>query len=235
MVALVTIGIIIGAIVFDIAITHLSQALRMRRLRNSAQHGNASAVFTLPSHLNMRISPGMFHYHGHTWLQLLPDGRAVVGMNDLLHRIIGRIDEIHPTDTGKHLRQGEKAILIRQGEKLLFLTSPVSGSVIETNSALRSDPALSKQDPYNNGWLFVLNPRNLEIELPHLMVASQAEQWLHREISRIRLFFEDLLHRKTPLPQQNETLQLEGILEKMDDETWILFKDLFIYQWEWRG
>ena len=50
--------------------------------------------------------------------------------------------------------------------------SPVSGEVLQTNSALESNPALVNTDPYNAGWLFKLKLSNPE-ELSTLKSAAE--------------------------------------------------------------
>ena len=48
------------------------------------------------------------------------------------------------------------------------LWAPLSGSILEVNAELVSDPALAVRDPYGEGWLLKLDPRNLEEELKGL-------------------------------------------------------------------
>ena len=50
------------------------------------------------------------------------------------------------------------------------LWSPLSGSILEFNDELRSDPSLAARDPYGSGWLLRLDPRNLEEELRGLQL-----------------------------------------------------------------
>jgi glycine cleavage system H protein len=40
------------------------------------------------------------------------------------------------------------------------LYSPVSGTVVETNPALSSNPALVNSDPYQGGWFFKVRMSN---------------------------------------------------------------------------
>lgn len=237
MVALTIIGIIISAIALDIIMSYIRTLLGMylqhKQLRGS---GNRIGKVILDDHIEMHISPGVFYHRGHLWLHWRFDGKVVIGINDLIHRIIGNFDEICLPAPGKHLRHGDKAVLIRQGSKILFLLSPVSGVVFEINPLLTTNPTTSKKEPYGAGWLFKMQPEDIETSMVNLMISSQAEDWLYREIKRIRAFFKDFLQQKTyAIQQEDGFISLEGILEKMDDRVWILFKDYFVYQQEWRA
>jgi glycine cleavage system H protein len=66
------------------------------------------------------------------------------------------------------------------------LDSPVSGTVVETNKALEFSPELINQDPYDRGWLAVIEPADWEEARTQLLdpagyltvMQSQAEEEL---------------------------------------------------------
>lgn len=47
--------------------------------------------------------------------------------------------------------------------------SPVSGTVKEINQALMDEPEKINEDPYGAGWLFVIEPSNLDAEKGNLL------------------------------------------------------------------
>lgn len=53
------------------------------------------------------------------------------------------------------------------------LLSPISGTIEQLNGILSEKPELVNSDPYGEGWLLILAPRNLEDDLKTLMNADQ--------------------------------------------------------------
>jgi len=51
--------------------------------------------------------------------------------------------------------------------------APVSGEVVEVNSALEDDPEANLSDPYGNGWMYLINPSNKEEDLGNLKSAAE--------------------------------------------------------------
>lgn len=52
------------------------------------------------------------------------------------------------------------------------LYSPVTGTVVEVNAALKETPEVVNSDPYGKGWMIVVQPDNLR-ELEQLMPADR--------------------------------------------------------------
>ncbi len=52
------------------------------------------------------------------------------------------------------------------------LYSPVTGTVVEVNAALKETPEVVNSDPYGKGWMIVVQPDNLR-ELEQLMLADR--------------------------------------------------------------
>lgn len=235
MVALGIVGLIIGALVFDIVVTTTGRMIGVRRRNNRMRLSGAGDLPLLTESLDFRIAPGFFHTRGHVWLNWRPDGKIVVGVNDLLPRVAGRIDELLPPAYGSNLRRGEKAVLLRQGDRVLYLPSPAEGFVVESNPAVHDNPHLVKEDPYGEGWLYVMLPTTAEADMPYWMVSRRAEDWLRRETERMRHFFLETLNTGAEVASGASNAGMVGLLERMNDTVWMFFKNQFIYQQEWRS
>jgi len=235
MVALTVTGIIAGLILLDVVASniygkYIFSGSKASRERNKGR----TPVFLVKEFTGVSVSRGMFHHRGHTWAHWRPDGQVLVGADDLLHRIIGRIDEIRCPATGSSISQGEKAVMIRQGERVLYILSPVTGVVSSINHSIESDPGALRESPYERGWIFEVTPTRAVEDIRSLMLSETAEEWIVREERRIRRFIERRLRTaEWDLPGGLPD-DINGILEHLGEETWILFKDQFIYQQEWR-
>lgn len=233
MVALSVAGIMVVLIVADIIMSRLFVSVRLSE-RGRVRRGDDKAP-ALDGSLDAGISQGMFHHRGHTWVHWRPEGAALIGADDLLHRVIGRIDEVRPPPLGEQVKQGEKAVMLRQNDRVLYLTSPVTGMVTAVNPELENAPELIKSSPYDKGWIFETAPSNPEEDLLHLVLADRARTWIARESRRIRFFIDARLKSGENRMLGERSADINGILEYLSDETWVLFKDQFIYQREWRS
>lgn len=54
-----------------------------------------------------------------------------------------------------------KALAVVESVKAAFdICAPVSGTLVETNQALESDPSIVNKDPYGRGWFFEIEMAN---------------------------------------------------------------------------
>ena len=56
--------------------------------------------------------------------------------------------------------------------------SPLSGTVKEVHSDLMDEPEKLNEDPYGEGWLFALDPSNLDGEKGNLLSMADYEAWV---------------------------------------------------------
>lgn len=100
----------------------------------------------------------------HEWV-LLEGDTAKIGITDFAQRELGDIVFVDINTIGKSL-QGEEIFGTVEAVKTvsdLFL--PVSGTVLEINPQLESNPELVNSDPYGEGWMVkvqVSNPADVE-------------------------------------------------------------------------
>lgn len=176
------------------------------------------------------VPSGVFLDRGHTWLGLETSGRVHVGMDDLVQRAIGRIDEVELPQEGREVRRGEKLFVVRQGGRRAVFTAPVDGIVGAVNESLNQHLDTIKTDPYRQGWVCALNPKNLARNLGRLSIAEAADAWLDKEIERFREFIASrpIEHMTLGRVLQDGGRPTAGILELMDEETWDRFAREFL-------
>jgi glycine cleavage system H protein len=63
------------------------------------------------------------------------------------------------------VKQGSRIASVMYKKTVIFIESPLSGTVIELNEKLLKDPLPIKADPLNEGWLIRLKPEKLLEEL----------------------------------------------------------------------
>lgn len=90
---------------------------------------------------------------GHFWVSMVGADRARVGLDALGVETSGTIAQLAFLPAGEPLKRGEAFGSLEAAKFVGPLVSPVSGTVVATNDAVVSDPALVERDPYGAGWL----------------------------------------------------------------------------------
>jgi glycine cleavage system H protein len=97
--------------------------------------------------------PENLHYtKDHEWVRV-ESGVAVVGITDHAQSELGDIVYVDIPDTGARLQQGDVFGTIEAVKTVADLFAPVSGSIIEWNSAVNDAPESINNDPYGEGWI----------------------------------------------------------------------------------
>jgi len=91
----------------------------------------------------------------HEWIDV--DGDiGTVGITDYAQGQLGDIVFVDVPEEGKELAKGDEAAVVESVKAASDVYSPVSGTVIEGNTALGDVPALVNEDPEGEGWFFKL-------------------------------------------------------------------------------
>jgi glycine cleavage system H protein len=126
--------------------------------------------------------PDELYYHGeHAWVKKESDELVTVGMNEFYLKLAGDTTYIDLPFEGDEITQGETCGKIQSSKWVAKLVAPLSGEVVEINSALEDDPTLMNKDPYATGWVFKVKPAKLSEELTGLHHGDSVEPWLQKE------------------------------------------------------
>lgn len=220
--------------VFFIVISGVVLDLIFRRLRNR-QHAqirtdsNSNVVFDLES---VTVPKGLYFDKTHTWAFRKKNGLVKVGMDDFMQHITGLITRVEMKKPGETVKKGELLFsIIRQG-KMLNIYSPVSGMIASNNKNLNSNPSLINQAPYNEGWVYEIEPANWELEVQYLALADKYGNDLKLEFVRLKDFFAAIF-KPHSLAFAQAVLQDGGalkdhVLADLGPEVWEDFQTRFI-------
>lgn len=102
---------------------------------------------------------------------------ATIGISDYAQDQLGDIVYIELPWDGQTLAQEEKFGDIESVKATSELISPLSGEVIKANEALKDNPELINDSPYEDGWMLVVKISN-PAELDGLLSAADYEAYL---------------------------------------------------------
>lgn len=224
MVALFVILTILGCVGVD-AIVQLRKSRReyaTRSLVGQLVPAEAFAAMSAPS--------DVFLDEGHTWVRVRPSGATDVGMDSFAQNLIGRIDGVVMPEVGKEVHRGDVLFAVRQDNRRAAFASPVDGVVTSIDKELPWHPEMIQSNPFKEGWVCSVKPKNLASNLKLMRIAEEAGTWLKDEAKKFQEFFAT---RPLENMQLGQVLQdggqiTGGVLEFTDDETWKQFNEIFL-------
>jgi glycine cleavage system H protein len=103
---------------------------------------------------------GLYYSRDHLWAKR-EDGTVRVGATDMAQQAAGSLLFVRVMPKGRQVESGKPLGTVETGKWVGPLKSSLSGTIVEVNEALKTQPKLLNQDPYGNGWLAVLQPSRL--------------------------------------------------------------------------
>ena len=79
-------------------------------------------------------------------------GTGVVGITDYAQSQLGDVVFVELPPIGQSLSKGAEAATVESVKAASEVNAPVSGEVVEVNSALADSPGLVNEDPSGKGW-----------------------------------------------------------------------------------
>jgi glycine cleavage system H protein len=92
----------------------------------------------------------------HEWVKV-EGNTATVGITDWAQGELGDIVFVELPDIGAEVSQMGAFGTIEAVKAVSELFAPVSGKVVEVNSALDDDPMVINRDPYGEGWMIKID------------------------------------------------------------------------------
>lgn len=112
----------------------------------------------------------------HLWVRLEGD-RAVIGITDFAQAELGTITSIELPEPGDDLEQDDSFGSVEARKTVAELYAPLSGTVLEVNNELHNAPEFANDDPYDAGWMVVIEVADAE-EANLLMSAEHYEDYV---------------------------------------------------------
>ena len=120
------------------------------------------------------------------WCRPLGDGRFQVGVSAFGVQISGNhFYMCRPKPVGNEVEQGKTVGVVELSKTVVTIKTPVSGTIVEINTALEEMPELIHQDPYGAGWISVIQASDWERDRAQLAhgadLVEQAERRMRLE------------------------------------------------------
>jgi glycine cleavage system H protein len=91
----------------------------------------------------------------HEWIRA--DGaRITVGITEYAQDALGDVVYVDVPASGTRVEKGQPFGEVESTKSVSDLYAPITGSIVERNEALESNPELVNSDPYGEGWMVVI-------------------------------------------------------------------------------
>jgi glycine cleavage system H protein len=97
------------------------------------------------------------------------DGQVRVGLSDFVQQRNGDVAFVETRPEGEMLQAGDELVVIETIKVSLSLETPLNGKILQVNPILETSPEAINQDPYETGWIVLMEPENWEIDHSRLL------------------------------------------------------------------
>ena len=119
-----------------------------------------------------KVIEGLYYSESHEYVKV--EGEyGYIGITDYAQHELGNVVYVDMPDVDDEVSAGEEFGAVESVKAASDLNSPVSGTVVEVNSALEDEPELLNSDAFGN-WIIKVRIENPD-ELQSLMSASEYE------------------------------------------------------------
>jgi CheY-like chemotaxis protein len=164
----------------------IKREARLEAQRRPAVRVVAPAVAEIVASGEFCVPGGAFISAGHTWARIDPGGQVWTGMDDFARKALKHVERVQLPAVGTHVKRGEPLFTVQRGTDTIRFRAPVSGEVTQINEALKGQPMLVVQSPYDRGWTCLVRPSELGSELDGLRIGKAVVSWYQDEVMRLR-------------------------------------------------
>ena len=105
----------------------------------------------------MSVPENLRYTEEHEWIAEGEDGTIRVGITDYAQDQLGDVVFVEIMASGQ-LEKGAMLAEVESTKSVAEVYAPVSGEIVEVNTALAATPELVNSDPYGQAWFVVMRP-----------------------------------------------------------------------------
>lgn len=109
----------------------------------------------------MNFPETLKYTQNHEWV-CINGSEGTVGITDYAQSELGDIVFVELKPVGTKVKQGDRFGTVEAVKAVSDLYSPLSGEIIELNTALEKTPEVVNKEPYDGGWMVKMKITNAE-------------------------------------------------------------------------
>ncbi len=166
------------------------------------------------------IPGGVFIYKNHTWVNMNQEGIAKVGIDDFAKKLVGKVTSLELPNLGMNVKAGQPLFTIKQGNRSVSFSSPVSGKVSQINTLLKENIDALDVTPYERNWVCAIDAENLDNEIKDMHIGKTAVSFFQDDIEKFKTFITEILKSEKKDDEYLENGLYVGQIEKLSDVNW---------------
>ena len=104
----------------------------------------------------------------HEWVRINDDGTVTIGISEHAQEQLGDLVFVETPEVDMQCEPEQAVAVVESVKAASDLYAPISGKIIDTNGALADSPELINDSPYEDGWIFKMQPDDIS-EVENLM------------------------------------------------------------------
>ncbi|MBA4809664.1 MAG: glycine cleavage system protein GcvH [Acidimicrobiales bacterium] len=103
----------------------------------------------------MNVPENLMYTNDHEWI-LLDGSKGKIGITDYAQDALGDVVFVDTPSLGELVASGQTVSEVESTKSVSDIYAPLAGKIIEINAELDDSPELLNDDPYGDGWIFVI-------------------------------------------------------------------------------
>ena len=103
----------------------------------------------------MQIPEDLRYSTDHEWIRV-EGGNARIGITDYAQDALGDVVFVDLPDVGTTVAASASISEVESTKSVSDIYAPVAGTIVEVNTELADAPQRINEDPYGEGWMFVI-------------------------------------------------------------------------------
>jgi len=121
--------------------------------------------------MSCNVPDDLAYHRDHLWVRVTEAGEVHIGISDFAQRQLGTVMFVELPSVGDEFEAGAILGSVESFKVVSDLIAPVTGEVLEINTALKGTAGLVNEDCYGAGWLAKMRVRD-EGQLADLLSGS---------------------------------------------------------------
>ena len=107
--------------------------------------------------MSSNVPTDLKYASSHEWVRVEGDV-ATIGISDHAQAELTELVFVELPEVGRELKAGDASAVVESVKTASDVYAPVSGEVIEVNTALEETPELINKSAHGDGWVFKIRP-----------------------------------------------------------------------------
>ena len=103
----------------------------------------------------MNVPENLIYTRAHEWI-LVDGSKGKIGITDFAQDALGDVVFVDMPSLGEVVSSGQTVSEVESTKSVSDIYAPLAGTIIEINAELDNSPELLNDDPYGDGWIFVI-------------------------------------------------------------------------------